>query len=79
MCQKKVIAVETDVVEAEIREYAQHFDFSFGDDEVEPSPLDYFNFFDEKFLRVELIAKHLLAIPATSVPKQLSKKSTKTS
>ena len=39
---KKIIVFETDVAEAEIREYAQPFDFSFGDDEVEPTPLDYF-------------------------------------
>ena len=68
-CPKKN-QFKTDIVEAEIREYAQHFDFCFCDDLVEPCPLDYFKFFNGK-LRVESIAKNLSAIPTNSIPSEL--------
>lgn len=38
------------------------------DAEEEQSPLANFKLFNDKFKRVELLAKHLLAIPATSIP-----------
>ena len=49
-----------------------HVDFNIGneDEEEEESPLAYFKFFNGKYKRVELLAKHLLAIPATSVPSE---------
>ena len=46
-----------------------HVDFNIGneDEEEEQSPFAYLKFFNGIFKRVELLAKHFLAIPVTSV------------
>ena len=66
----KSLSENQSLIEIEIKEYVNHVDFNIGneDEEEEESPLAYFKFFNGKYKRVELLAKHLLAIPATSVP-----------
>jgi len=60
-------------IELELIDYLSNFDFNMvddEDDEVNMDPLDYFRYFSGKYPRIELLAKHLLCIPATSVPSE---------
>ncbi len=66
----KSLSENQSLIEIEIKEYVNHVDFNIGnedEDEEEESPLAYFKFFNGKFKRVELLAKHLFAKPTTSV------------
>lgn len=70
--EKSQARVMQDKVETEIASYVEHHDFNFidddNDDDDKTSPLDYFKFFNGRYPIVDCLARHLLCIPATSVP-----------